>query len=150
MRVPRRSQSMSGATATSHFADFSGKLRFMSASQAKMDLVRQSLECQFGSKGSAAALRIMMLAKRHRAVSHPARWHDRDSHLPYVARKSLTARGDTEPRRIKPLPGERAGNNPAEAPGAGPVARECNANIPTGRTPADIHGGGGGSESSRR
>ena len=63
---------MSGATATSHFADFSGKLRFMSASQAKMDLLRQSLEWQFGSKGSAADLRIMMLAK---AIGRSAALH---------------------------------------------------------------------------
>lgn len=53
--------------------------------------------------------------------------------------------GDDELRRIKALPGEPAGNDPAEAPrvsGAGPpkITQECKTNTATGATPPDTHG----------
>ena len=56
---------------------------------------------------------------------------------------------DRELRRLKALPGQPAGNDPAEAPGTGgaapsAVTQECKTNIATGWTPSDIHGAVGG------
>jgi hypothetical protein len=56
--------------------------------------------------------------------------------------------GDAELRRIKALPGEPTGNDPAEAPGAvgaapGAVTQECRTNDANGGYPSDIHGAAG-------
>lgn len=56
--------------------------------------------------------------------------------------------GGRELQRLKALPGEPAGNDPAEAPRAGraqptAVTQKCKANIATGWTPSDIHGAAG-------